>query len=190
MNSDEWKERNQQQPQFDRRGYPLNPPVSNYYISDYFDNAEQYAENDSLHDTVEEYSDYTQEDYESTDEAYPKNGISTPQTGPLQSFWNAIVGENTDDTVDDAAVALGLATDLSDEEDPNSGRDLAREDEEDYEYARQTVDAAARAGGFSLQVRFKTPDLSAAEEIERLQEQIGEEMEKRGKPPKCRTYAA
>lgn len=116
------------------------------------------------------------------DPSAAEGSSSSLNSGGLRSLWQAIVGENGDETADDAAVALGFS---GREELVGLLRDDAQaEDEQEQaerEYARKAVAAAAKSGGLAFQLRVKTPDLSAWEIIDRLREELVDERALHGK---------
>jgi hypothetical protein len=96
---------------------------------------------------------------------------NSSSSGPFRALWQVIVGENADDSVDDAAIALGY---FKHAEIP---RPLLASDPDDYEryHARQAVSDAAAAGGFTFRVRATTPDLATREALETLKAELEKE---------------
>lgn len=127
---------------------------------------------------IEEISDFI-DDGKSDNE--PASSLNEPSSGGLQSFWRAIVSENGDETIDDAAVALGL-TSVNDEsgkvfdDGPDPGEGHA-----DLLFARDAVEAAANAGGATFQLRIRTPDMAAWDEVENLRISLRKEQDFRGR---------
>lgn len=99
---------------------------------------------------------------------------------PFASLWQAIISENGDETIDDAAYALGLS-EIHSELESTDENDLDVEESEIDIYARKAVTAAAHAGGFTLKVRLVTPDVKAWDRIEKLEEELAHEREMRQK---------
>ncbi|PXF44944.1 Vacuolar protein sorting-associated protein 13B [Gracilariopsis chorda] len=103
-----------------------------------------------------------------------------PRRGALSSFWQAIVSEDVDDTVDDAAYALGLSNDRPpEEEDVDMNPDVEEADHAESQFAREAVNAAAMAGGLTMKLVLKTPDHEAWNKVEKLQEELEEEKKVR-----------
>lgn len=145
------------------------------YVDSHFYENDEYEETSS-ENNEEHYLDRTSEEYDNFLSQDQDKGVGG---GGLRSFWQAIVGENGDETVDDAAIALGLSPEnegIEEEEEDGHGEE---EDEADKQYARSAVNAAANAGGLTFQLRIKTPDLPAWDEVARLREQVIEERVKR-----------
>lgn len=155
----------------------LSQPENDPLLGDYRDAViDAEIEKMSEYDDDESYEDQQSEEYITED---PSD--ATQSKGVLFSFWQSIVGENSDETVDDAAIALGLS-DAFDSPSENEGSIGGLEDDHaDHEYARNAVAAAARAGGVSLQLRLRTPDVAAWDLVDRLrgEAQRNEEMRKR-----------
>eukprot|EP00177_Eucheuma_denticulatum_P002392 GFKZ01004286.1.p1 GENE.GFKZ01004286.1~~GFKZ01004286.1.p1 ORF type:complete len:775 (-),score=122.92 GFKZ01004286.1:431-2755(-) len=127
---------------------------------------------------IEEISDFI-DDGKSNDETAAV--LHEQPSGGLRSFWRAIVSENSDETIDDAAIALGLT--ISDEENAkifDNGPDPG-EDHADLLFARDAVEAAANAGGATFQLRIKTPDMAAWDEVEKLRVSLRKEQDFRGR---------
>jgi hypothetical protein len=92
-------------------------------------------------------------------------------SGRFRTLWQAIVGENGDESVDDAAVALGYSKQAE------IPRPALESDPDDYEryHARQAVSDAAAAGGFTFRVRATTPDLATRIALETLKVELENE---------------
>lgn len=121
---------------------------------------------------IEKLSDYDEDgydDHESDEYDDEESYESTSPKGGLLSFWQAIVGENGDETIDDAAIALGLSDAYDSPSENEDGFEEQEDDQSDHQYARNAVAAAAKAGGVSLQLRLRTPDMAAWDLVERLQ---------------------
>lgn len=123
---------------------------------------------------------------------------SKPKQSSLRSLWNAIVAENSDETADDAAFALGLSSANTERRRTAEERlqrrislagvrqpddDIDEEDEkiEQVHFAKKAVAMAAAAGGLTLRVRLRTPDARAWASVKELEEQLrGERMVREG----------
>lgn len=122
---------------------------------------------------VSEYDTDEHGEYDDNGSASDYNAGATDEktsNGGLFSIWQAIVGENGDETVDDAAVALGLSGGYSTPDENDDSFEEQEEDHADHLYARNAVQAAARAGGVTVQLRLKTPDIAAWDLVEQYRE--------------------
>jgi hypothetical protein len=99
------------------------------------------------------------------------SGQSSSSNGRLQSLWQAIIGENVDESLDDAAVALGYARNV---DVPHPPRTYDADDHDRY-HARQAVTEAALAGGYTFRVRVTTPDLTTREALQSLKLELEKE---------------
>ncbi|CAN8074843.1 unnamed protein product [Agarophyton chilense] len=141
----------------------------------------QYAEQ-----PLQEHDEDSHEEYEEDDLIIVQDPNSSeehdapPQRGGLRSFWQAIVSENADDTVDDAAIVLGLANGHApDEEDTDTTPEAEDGVEAEHQFAREAVNAAAEAGGLTLQLVLRTPDHQAWQKVKKLEEELEEEKKLR-----------
>lgn len=123
------------------------------------------------------------------------SATSQPKRSGLFSFWSAIVEENMDETVDDAAYALGFRhTDselqrlldggaYDDEDDYEDNDDLADSHQGntilDLQDPKTIVETAVGAGGFTLRVRLRTPDARSWNKVRLLEEELRAERELR-----------
>lgn len=113
--------------------------------------------------------------------------------GGLFSVWEAIVGENYDETVDDAAIALGLWKDVDENGEDNargekstvnSGQEGAEDaddddvDSEDQQYARRAVQLAAECGGVTWEVRLRTTDVKAWDRVKELEKEVEDALKR------------
>lgn len=169
-------------------GYPPPPPLpppspgtENIYPLQTVKEAEHDLYRDEkVDDEIEKISDYDDEnDY--NDDRDPDVTLKSSGSG-LLSLWRAIVSENGDDTIDDAAIALGLTNGDGVDNPGEQERILdAGEDQMDYFQARNAVEAAANAGGVTMQLRLKTPDGAAWDLVEKLKEDLRSERELRAR---------
>lgn len=127
---------------------------------------------------IEEISDF-EEDEEQEYEEFKEEVSVKPAQGGLRSFWRAIISENGDETVDDAAIALGLSNGNVSEDENEESFEEPEQETADYQYAREAVEAAANAGGLTMQLRVKTPDTGAWDLVDRLREELQEEKDVR-----------
>ena len=120
-----------------------------------------------------------QEEEEVSEEDDEQSRNEEDAIGGFGYFWHALVGEYADETVDDAAFALGLANGyISTDEDMQQQSEHKKHDA-DVQYARAAVNAAAMAGGRTFKLRLKTPDMETRDEIEALRAELQSEKEKR-----------
>lgn len=132
-----------------------------------------YEEPETDDGSTKVYDDYDEHEFLQVGKMNKRNA------GSLGSFWQAIVGENSDETADDAAIALGLVVDdATDDELENVPQDT-EDDGAEHQYARNAVNAAANAGGLTLQLRVKTPDLSAWDTVKQLRDDLDNEKQLR-----------
>lgn len=167
-------------------GYPPPPPppplssIENIYPSQDVKEADRdLYHDDNVDDEIEKISDY--DDENDGDDERDSDVIAKSSGSGLLSLWRAIVSENGDDTIDDAAVALGLI----DGDDVDAGKRErvlgAEDDQADYLDARNAVEAAANAGGITMQLRLRTPDGAAWDLVEKLREDLRLERELRAR---------
>eukprot|EP00178_Gracilaria_changii_P017845 TRINITY_DN5088_c0_g1_i1.p1 TRINITY_DN5088_c0_g1~~TRINITY_DN5088_c0_g1_i1.p1 ORF type:complete len:825 (+),score=157.76 TRINITY_DN5088_c0_g1_i1:30-2477(+) len=131
-------------------------------------------------DEDERDEDFDEDDLIIVQDPHNSDDAEAPQRGGLRSFWQAIVSENADDTVDDAAIALGLSNGhLPEEEDADMVPDMQEGDEAEHQFAREAVNAAAEAGGLTMQLFLRTPDHKAWEKVKKLEEELEEEKQLR-----------
>ena len=123
---------------------------------------------------IEEVSDYDRDEHHDEEEIEDEF-MQKPAQGGLRSFWRAIVSENGDETVDDAAIALGLVDGDISEEEVDDKYEEPEEQSADYQYARDVVQAAANAGGLTMKLRVKTPDTAAWDLVDSLREELKRE---------------
>jgi N-terminal region of Chorein or VPS13 len=99
----------------------------------------------------------------------------------MYSLWQAIIGENLDEAVDDPAVALGYSKYVSSEFDYSTLLTtnsvprpfaVALAEADDRLYAKRAVATAAEAGGFTICIRLTTPDLASREAVRTLEEEL------------------
>eukprot|EP00172_Hildenbrandia_rubra_P004412 Plantae.Rhodophyta-Hildenbrandia_rubra.ctg887.p1 GENE.Plantae.Rhodophyta-Hildenbrandia_rubra.ctg887~~Plantae.Rhodophyta-Hildenbrandia_rubra.ctg887.p1 ORF type:complete len:618 (+),score=115.09 Plantae.Rhodophyta-Hildenbrandia_rubra.ctg887:6169-8022(+) len=84
----------------------------------------------------------------------------TERSGMFSTFWDAIVGEYGDDTVDDAEIALGYKS---------RNVPLRREKVQNERLvAQNAVRDAVHSGGFTWTLQVITPDAEARREVEKL----------------------
>lgn len=115
-----------------------------------------------------------------------KEATETQRGSGLSSLWRAIVGEeNVDETVDDAAVALGYATTeiIEAEKRAQRMRDAAISsgDRSEQFEALKAVALASEAGGYTLRLRVTTPDFQARENVAELKSSLLEERRARSR---------
>ncbi|KAI0567608.1 hypothetical protein FGB62_1g685 [Gracilaria domingensis] len=138
-----------------------------------------YSEQSQLEDDNVGYDeDYEEDELIIVQDPNASDDSEQPaRRGGLSSFWQAIVSENVDDTVDDAAIALGLANGHTQEEEEDV--DMIQEAEEggepEHQFAREAVNAAAEAGGLTMQLVLRTPDHEAWGKLKKLEEELEEE---------------
>lgn len=161
----------------------ISNPASSVSVNGIHQNGESKAhDSDSLKSHNPSNNDSADEEEENLTTAAP-----VEPTGFL-GLWQAIVSENSDETVDDAAYALGLQSIEAEKQrlldvansseadrrivDGGEGSDDDGDDlitVTDAQNARRAVVRAAEAGGFTLRVRFRTPDRKAWDRIEQLE---------------------
>lgn len=119
-------------------------------------------------------------------DADPPEKKQPASRGFFRSFWDALVMETNDETMDDSAYVLGLtsaedaafaaaagtgAASTSRASTDSSVDDDAEQAAEE-EFAREAVAAAAGAGGLVFRCRLKTPDEAAVARVAQLEEAL------------------
>lgn len=80
---------------------------------------------------IEEISDFDEDEDEVFDEDKEDASV-TPSRSGLRSFWQAIISDNGDETVEDAAIALGLSNEYAHEDENEESFEEPEEDTANY----------------------------------------------------------